>query len=52
MSLIDKFLKMANDDSIDIDIEPLLENKEDKAVFEKWLKIFMELEPGAIVPTL
>ena len=52
MSLIEKFLKMANDDSIDIDIEPLLEDKEDKAVFEKWLKIFMELEPIAIVPTL
>jgi len=43
---------MANDDEVDIDIEPLLEDKEDKAVFEKWLKIFMELEPIAIVPTL
>ena len=43
---------MANDDSVDIDIEPLLEDKEDKAVFEKWLKIFMELEPIAIIPTL
>ena len=52
MSLIEKFLQMANDDEIDIDIEPLLEDKEDKAVFEKWLKIFMELEPIAIVPTL
>ena len=52
MSLIEKFLEMANDDAIDIDIEPLLEDKEDKAVFEKWLKIFMELEPIAIVPTL
>ena len=52
MSLIEKFLEMANDDEVDIDIEPLLETKEDKAVFEKWLKIFMELEPIAIVPTL
>ena len=52
MSLIEKFLEMANDDEVDIDIEPLLETKEDKAVFEKWFKIFMELEPVAIVPTL
>ena len=52
MSLIEKFLKMATDDKLDIDIEPLLEGKEDKAVFEKWLKIFTELEPVAIVPAL
>ena len=52
MSLIEKFLEMANDDKVDIDIEPLLETKEDKVVFEKWFKIFMELEPVAIVPTL
>ena len=52
MSLIEKFLEMANDDEVDIDIQPLLETKEDKAVFEKWFKIFMELEPVAIVSTL
>tara|TARA_B100001094_G_C17598582_1_gene515426 strand:- start:210 stop:566 length:357 start_codon:yes stop_codon:yes gene_type:complete len=52
MSLIEKFLKMATDDKLDINIEPLLKDKEDKAVFEKWLKIFTELEPVGVVPAL
>ena len=52
MSLIKKFLEMVSDDSKDVNVNPLLESDRDKAVFEKWVAIFNELEPIAIVPTL
>ena len=43
---------MVNDDSQDVRIDPLLDSDRDKAVFEKWVAIYNDLEPIAIVPTL
>lgn len=52
VSLIKDFLGLVDDDSKNITIDSLFKNDLEKSIYEKWIKIFTELKPVAIVPML
>tara|TARA_R100000458_G_C8256559_1_gene232608 strand:+ start:382 stop:729 length:348 start_codon:yes stop_codon:yes gene_type:complete len=52
MSLIKDFLELVDEDSENITIDSLFESEVERSVYDKWIKIFTDLKPVAIVPML
>jgi len=52
MSLIKNFLELVDDKSENITIDSLFTGEAEKSIYEKWIKIFTEMKPMAIVPML